>query len=74
MTMSLKKLTTIISANKGSILHRALILGGTAAGAVIADGLLTRVREQEPEIIIVKEFDGEEESEENDAQEVVSEQ
>lgn len=72
--MSLKKLTAIISANRGSILHRALILGGTAAGAVIADGLLTRVNEQEPEIIIIKEYDGEETEAEEIDHEVVSEQ
>lgn len=73
--MSLKKLTAIISANKGSILHRALILGGTAAGAVIADGLLSRINEQEPEIIIIKEYENEEpETEENEEHPVVSEQ
>lgn len=54
----IKKVTTIISKNKATLAHRALVLGGTVIGAIIADGLLSKINDEQIVTEVVEETDG----------------
>lgn len=62
----IKKITTIVSNNRETLAHRALVLGGTVLGAIVVDGILNKVAPTEPEVVIVEEVDDEEESQETE--------
>lgn len=55
----IKKVTTIISKNKATLAHRALVLGGTVIGAIIADGLLSKINDEQVVTEVVEETDAE---------------